>query len=93
MPHEAAAFTADVARQQGQGAHDGALIQSSRGDLVQDDVIALQPQLADRLVHNRRAGRSRVRGSGVCERGGCRCSGGERGEEEALRFRTFRVFR
>src|SRR6476620_6696516 len=41
---------ADVPRQRGQGAHDRALIQWSRADLVQDDLVAVGPQLADRLV-------------------------------------------
>ena len=45
---------ADVPRQRGQGAHDRALIRWSRADLVQDDLVAVGPQLADRLVTDRR---------------------------------------
>jgi len=71
---------------------DRAAVKRSSPDAVQDDLIALGPQLADRLVHSRRAGWSGVRRSGQSERDGCQCSGGECGEEEAFHIRTFRVF-
>src|SRR6478752_9465646 len=71
---------------------DRAAVKRSSPDAVHDDLIALGPQLADRPVHRRRAGRSGVRSSGQSERGGCQCSSGECGEEEAFHIRTFRAF-
>jgi hypothetical protein len=71
---------------------DRAAVKRSSPDAVHDDLIALGPQLGDRLVHRRRAGRSGVRSSGQSERGGCQCCGGECGEEEAFHIRNFRVF-